>query len=142
MKAALPASDTDPHRDPITYRVIGALFGVYRELGWGFLKSVYRRALLVALADAGANAEAEVELPVTFRGRMVGNYRADLIVDDQVIVEVKAAENIAPAHRAQVIIYLKATTFERGMPLNFGPKPQFERLVLTNRLKLPRPLRL
>ncbi len=137
----MPQAESDQTRDPITYRVIGAFFGVYRELGWGFLESVYRRALMAALADAGATVRAEVVLPVKFRGRVVGKFRADLIVDDQVIVEVKAVESLGPAHRAQVINYLKATTIERGLLLNFGPKPQFERLVLTNRLKQARPLR-
>ncbi len=129
-------------RDPITYRVIGAFFGVYRTLGWGFLESVYQRAMIVALTDAGARAMPEVDLPVYFRGRVVGRYRADLIVDDAVIVEIKAVETLSGAHRAQLLNYLKATSIERGLLLNFGPKPQFERWLLTNDRKAPRPLRL
>lgn len=124
-------------RDPITYRVIGAYFGVYTALGWGFLEAVYQRAMVVALADAGARVAREVMLPVYFRGRLVGEYRADLIVDDRVIVEVKAVQSITAAHRSQLLNYLKATNIECGLILNFGPKPEFERLVFANHRKTP-----
>ncbi len=119
-------------RDPVTYRVIGAFLGVYRELGWGFLERVHHRAMMVALAAAGAHVASEIVLPVYFRGTLVGEYRADLIVDGAVVVEIKTAEAISPAHRAQVLNYLQATTYERALLLNFGPRPQFERLLLTN----------
>ena len=128
-------------RDPVTYRVLGAYFGVYRALGWGFLEAVYQRSMEIALIDAGARVSRQVMLPVRFRGRLVGEYKADLIVDDQVIVEVKTAERISEAHRAQLLNYLKATTIEYGMLLNFGPRPAFERLMLTNDRKEPQPLR-
>lgn len=111
-------------------------------MGWGFLESVYRRAMLVALADAGAQARTEVPLPIYFRGQRVGDYRADLIVDGQVIVEVKAVQAISPAHRAQLLNYLKATRIERGLLLNFGPRPQFERMVFANHRKEPKPIRI
>ncbi len=128
-------------RDPVTYRVIGAFLGVYRELGWGFLERVYHRAMVVALAEAGASVASEVELPVYFRGTLVGEYRADLIVDGAVVVEIKTAEAISPPHRAQVLNYLKATTYERALLLNFGPRPQFERLLLTKDRKEDRRFR-
>lgn len=118
-------------RDPVTYRVIGAFFGVYRELGWGFLERVHHHAMLVALAEVGARVLSEVALPVHFRGVLVGEYRADLIVDGAVVVEVKTSESIAPPHRAQVLNYLKASMYDCALLLNFGPRPQFERLVLT-----------
>lgn len=128
-------------RDSTTYRILGAFFGVYRILGWGFLESVYRRSMAVALQEAGARVIVEAPLPVHFSGQLVGEFRADLIVDNQVIVELKAAGSLAPEHRAQVINYLKASTFERGLLLNFGPKPAYERILLTNDRKEPRPLR-
>lgn len=127
-------------RDPITYRIIGAYFSVYRTLGWGFLEAVYHQAMVVALREAGAVVAEEVPLSVRFRGRVVGEYRADLVVDDQVIVEVKCVSHLLAIHRAQLLNYLKATRYERGLLLNFGPTPQFERLIFTNELKEPRPL--
>lgn len=128
-------------RDPTTYRILGAYFRVYRTLGWGFLESVYRRSMVVALQEAGARVATEAVLPVHFSGTLVGEFRADLIVDNEVIVELKAAESLAPEHHAQVINYLKASTFERALLLNFGPKPAYERLVLANARKDPVPLR-
>ena len=135
-------SKDKPARDPITYRIIGAYLGVYRTLGWGFLEAVYRRAMVVALRDAGAAVAEEVPLVVRFRGNAVGEYRADLIVDDQVIVEVKCVSQLGPIHRAQLLNYLKATPYERGLLLNFGPKPEFERLIFTTDMKQARPMRL
>ena len=134
METATRAEDG---RDPITHRIIGAYYGVYRTLGWGFLETVYQRAMVVALVDAGAHVAREVALPVHFRGHLVGEYKADLVVDHDVLVEIKAAEKLVPAHRAQLLNYLKATAIERGLPLNFGPSPQFERLLFTNDRKAP-----
>ncbi len=105
----------------------------------GFLEAVYRRALIVMLNRMEAKVTEEALLPVRFYGELVGEYRADLIVDDAVIVEIKTADHLTPAHRAQLLNYLKATTIERGMLLNFGPKPSFERLVFANHRK-PRSL--
>ncbi len=134
-------SDSAVERDPVTYRVIGAYFGVYRELGWGFLETVYRRALVVMLKRMGAHVAQEVHLPIRCHGELIGEYRADLIVDRRVMVEVKTAERLAPAHRAQLLNYLRATTIEYGLLLNFGPRPTYERLLLTNDRKVPQPLR-
>ena len=128
-------------RDPITSRILGACFGVYRELGWGFLENVYHRALEIALLRSGARVEREASIPVRFRGELVGEYKADLLVDNAVIVEVKTAVRLSNVHRAQVLNYLKATRIETGMLLNFGPRPAFERLVFRNDRKEPQPLR-
>ncbi len=74
--------ETDPStRDPVTYRILGAYFGVYRALGWGFLEAVYKKAMLVALRRMGAQVSSEVSIPVRYQGEVVGEYRADLIVD-------------------------------------------------------------
>lgn len=126
-------------RDPTTYRIIGAYFRVYRVLGWGFLEAVYRKAMVHALRDAGTPVQEEVLIPVYFGRHLVGEYRADIVADG-VLVELKAVEKLLPQHRAQVLNYLKATSIERGLLLNFGPKPAFERLVLTNDRKEPRSL--
>jgi GxxExxY protein len=135
-----PSTSSTLQRDPVTHRILGAYFGVYRELGFGFLEAVYRRSLVVMLKRMGAQVCEEVRVPVRFKGELVGSYRADLVVDGAVIVEVKTAEALNPAHRAQLLNYLKATPIEVGMLLNFGPTPSFERLVFANARKVPRPL--
>jgi len=105
-----PSALSTPQRDPIPHRILAAYLGVYRVLGWGFLEAVYRRALIVMLNRMGAKVTEEVLLPVRFYGELVGEYRADLIVDDAVIVEIKTADHLTPAHRGQLLNYLKATT--------------------------------
>ena len=112
----------------LTRTVIGCGFEVINELGAGFLESVYERAMLVALSEAGLNAKSQVVVGVCFRGRQVGEFFADLLVEDKVIVELKCAASILPIHEAQVINYLKATGINVGLILNFGnPKLQFRR---------------
>src|SRR5262245_19250944 len=89
----------------ITRRVVGVFFQVYGELGYGFLESVYRGAMTIALREAGLTVKAEVELEARFRGRLVGTFRADLLVEDAVLVELKAARGIDSAHIAQLLNY-------------------------------------
>jgi GxxExxY protein len=126
--------NTEEHgiRDPLTHLVIGTFFEVHKELGYGFLESVYRRALVLALVDRGLWVEAEAPIPVLFRERPVGDYRADLLVERRLIVEVKAGESLAPSHRAQLLNYLRATAVEVGLLVNFGAKLSFERFLFTN----------
>lgn len=111
--------------------VIGVFYGVYNELGGGFLESVYREAMALSLADAGLSVVREEPVQVRFRGRIIGAFRTDLIVGDELLVELKAARAIEDAHVAQVINYLRATDLEAGLLLNFGPRPQFRRIVCT-----------
>ena len=115
-----------------TRQVIGVFFGVYGELGYGFLESVYRTAMTIALRDAGLAVEHEVELHARFRGRSVGTFRADLLVEGAVLVELKAARTIDSAHVAQLLNYLRCTVVEVGLLLNFGPAPKVRRLIFTN----------
>jgi GxxExxY protein len=119
----------------ITEKVIGSSFEVYNELGGGFLESVYHEALRIALEQAGMRVEVEVPVPVYFRGQVVGNFRADLVVNGCVLVELKAISGFDAAHDGQVLHYLRATTFEVGLLLNFGPKPQFRRFILEEEKK-------
>jgi GxxExxY protein len=121
----------------LTRRIIGVFLEVYRELGYGFLESVYRSAMTVALAEAGLNVEPEVELHARFRGRPIGTFRADLLVQGAVLVELKAARAIDSAHIAQLLNYLRCTVIEIGLLLNFGPTPKVRRLVFANERKLP-----
>lgn len=118
--------------EDLTRSVIGCGFEVINELGTGFLESVYERAMLVALSDAGLNAKSQVAIDVAFRGQQVGEFYADLLVEEKVIVELKCAASILPIHEAQVINYLQATGIDVGLILNFGnPKLQYRRYTRT-----------
>jgi GxxExxY protein len=116
--------------------ILGAFYEVYNELGFGFLESVYQEAVVRVLRGRDLRAEREVSLQVRFRGDVVGWFRADLIVDDRVIVEIKALAQLTSAHSAQLTNYLRATGIQVGLLLNFGPKPEFRRSICT-----PRPIR-
>ncbi|HXE09057.1 MAG TPA: GxxExxY protein [Acidobacteriaceae bacterium] len=121
--------------DDLTQRVIGVFYDVYNELGPGFLESVYREAMRIALAQAGLRAECEVAIPVFFRGNNIGIFRADLIVNGMVLVELKACEAIIREHVSQTLNYLKATKIEVALLMNFGAVPRFRRLVMDNESK-------
>ena len=121
----------------LSHRIVGAFYDVYNELGTGFLESVYRRALKVRLAELGVETREEVPLTVRYHGIIVGDYRADLIAADTVIIECKAGTAIAPGHHAQLLHYLTSTNNTLGIILNFGPKPAFKRLVRTNSATTP-----
>jgi GxxExxY protein len=122
----------------ITEEILRAFYAVYNELGCGFLESVYEKAMWLALAQANVPAEAQSRVTVWFREHSVGEFRADLIVQGKVLVELKCAKGIDPAHEAQVMNYLRATDLEVGLLLNFGPEPQFRRFVFENHNKKPR----
>jgi len=128
---------TYKHSD-LTDLIIGEFYDVYNELGFGFLESVYRNALQFALQDKGLIADAETPTSVFFRGRNVGDFRADLIVNQCILLELKTANTIDSAHEAQVLNYLRATSLELGLILNFGPKPQVRRYLLDNTRKRAR----
>jgi GxxExxY protein len=119
----------------ITEKIIGVYFSVYNELGFGFLESVYQSAMEVALTEQGFDVGQQVAIPVWFHNRQIGDYRADLVVDGCVLLELKAAKSLELAHEAQLLNYLRATQFEVGLLLNFGPKPEFKRKVFDNTRK-------
>jgi len=119
------------HRE-ITRQIVGVFFQVYGELGYGFLESVYRAAMTIALREAGLAVKPEIELEARFRGRAIGQFRADLLIEDVVLVELKATRGIDSAHIAQLLNYLRCTSLETGLILNFGPGPQIRRLIFTN----------
>jgi len=124
-------SENLKHRD-LTEKIIGVFYDVYNELGHGFLESVYEQALAIALGQAGMKFERQVPVSVWFRGQQVGDFRADLLVENKVLLELKAARTIDEAHEKQLLNYLRATDNEVGLLLNFGVKPQFRRLVYEN----------
>lgn len=119
----------------LTKQIIGVFYDVYNELGYGFLESTYAEAMVVALAQSGLAAVREVPVPVWFRGQKVGQYFADLLVDNAVLLELKAARNLESAHKAQLLHYLRATEIEVGLLPNFGLRPQFRRLLFDNERK-------
>jgi GxxExxY protein len=120
--------------EAITHSIIGAAFEVINELGAGFLESVYHRAMLIALHEKGVNVESEFPLAVMFRGQNVGQFYADLLVEDKIIVELKAVKALAPEHKAQLINYLKATGIDVGLLINFGrPKLEYRRFFNKDR---------
>jgi GxxExxY protein len=133
--------DSTYKHSELTDTVIGVFYDVYHELGFGFLESVYRRALRLALLQRGLNVASEVQVSVFFRGVNVGDFRADLVVNDVILLELKTAEAIVRSHEAQLLNYLRSTKFELGLILNFGPKPQLRRLLLDNSRKQVRPER-
>ena len=119
----------------ITEAIIKAYYNVYNKLGYGFLEKVYENALIIELNNLGLKAEKQIAIKVFYEGKEVGNYFADLIVNDSVIIELKAAESLREEHEAQLLNYLKATEIEVGLLLNFGSKAQFKRKVFSNQYK-------
>ncbi len=119
----------------ITEQIIKVFYQVYNELGHGFLERVYQNAFYLALKQSGLDVEAHRKIKVWFRGVEVGEYFADLIVNNLVIIELKAAETLVEEHDAQLINYLRGTDIEVGLLFNFGKKPAFRRKVYDNSLK-------
>jgi GxxExxY protein len=119
----------------VTEKVIGVYYEVYNELGHGFLESVYEQAMLIALSEAGLHVARQLPITVHFRGQVVGEFRADIVVNNLVIVEIKAARTIESAYEAQIMHYLRATDVEIGLLMNFGPKPEFKRFIFDNERK-------
>ena len=114
----------------ITYQINGAVFEVNRLLGHGFLEKVYRNALLIELRKRGLKAESEVPIQVQYKGELVGDYFADIVVEDRIILELKAIEKLQPVHEAQLLNYLKATGMQVGLLINFThPKAEIKRMV-------------
>ncbi len=121
----------------LTEAIIGAFFEVYNSLGHGFLEKVYENALCEELTLRRLTFAQQVPIKVRYRDRVVGEYFADLVVGNAVIVEVKAVRALLPEHGAQLLNYLKATEYEVGLILNFGPKAKVIRKVFDNKLKRP-----
>ena len=122
------------HRE-ITDLVLKAFYNVYNELGYGFLENVYENAMAIEATDLGLTVGQQVPIEVIYKRRKVGHYEADLVINNLVIVELKAAEVLSKKHEAQLLNYLKATRFEVGLLLNFGPEPSFKRKVFDNSRK-------
>jgi GxxExxY protein len=124
----------------VTDQILAVFYSVYNELGHGFLESVYHRSLVLALEAAGLKVCSRVAIPVWFRDHQVGHFEADVLVENCVLLELKAARSLDSSHRAQLLNYLRATEIEGGLLLNFGERPEFKRVVFDN-LKKQRPIR-
>jgi GxxExxY protein len=123
----------------ITGLVLKAFFKVYNTLGYGFLEKVYENAMMIELHKMGVDCKSQVPVIVYYEEDVVGCYDADLFVENAVIVELKASSVFHPKDEAQLLNYLKGTSIEVGMLLNFGPKPEFKRKVFSNEYKTYRP---
>ena len=114
----------------LVFEINKCVFEVYRVLGHGFLEKIYERALLKELRSKGLKAQAQVPIQVHYKGEIVGDYYADLVVEDKVIIELKAQENLSKAYDAQLLNYLKATKIQVGLLVNFTyPKATVKRFV-------------
>ena len=118
----------------VTGEIISAFYAVYNELGFGFLESVYIRALAIELFQRRMNVAREVPVTVYYKGVTVGTYRADLVVSDTVVVEVKTGDQVLEQDRPQLINYLRASNKEVGLLLYFGPKAVLKRVIHTKKL--------
>ena len=138
---SIPRMYADPrglkHVD-LTEKLSGIFFNIHNELGHGFLESVYEQAFSVALAENNIFFQRQIAVPVWFHGQRVGDFRADLMVDGKVLVELKTGRDIESAWEKQLLNYLRATEIEVGLLFNFGPNAQFKRYVFESAKKNPR----
>jgi GxxExxY protein len=123
--------DNQNNLDQLTYKINGAVFEVNRLLGAGFLEKVYENALVLELKKQGVKAESQVPILVRYKGEVVGEYTADVLVEDKVILELKAVDKLQKIYEAQLLNYLKATGVKIGILVNFKhPKAEIKRLIL------------
>jgi GxxExxY protein len=118
-----------------TKLLLRAFYDVYNKLGYGFLERVYENSMAIAARKLGVRVVQQAPIRIHFGGELVGEYAADLLANDSVIVELKAVRVLAEEHEAQLLNYLKATPYEVGLLLNFGPEPEYRRRILDNNRK-------
>ena len=119
-----------------TNLIIKCFYKVYNTLGYGFLEKVYENAMFIELRKCGLFVEKQKQIKVFYENQQVGDYYADLIVSEFIIIEIKAAEALCEEHEFQLINYLKATEIEVGLLINFGKKPEVKRKVFSNIIKI------
>jgi GxxExxY protein len=123
---------TDYIHKELSSEIIRCFYKVYNQLGFGFLEKVYENSLKIELEKNGLIVEKQKPINVYYEEHLVGEYFADLVVDNKIIIELKAAESLCEEHELQLINYLKATDFELGLLLNFGKKPEVRRKIFSN----------
>ena len=114
----------------ISEKIIGAFYSVYNEFGNGFLESVYEKALIIEFTERNLSAEAQKSLVVKYHNQLIGEFRADIVVENKIIIEVKAVSQVNRSHEAQLLNYLKVTGLRVGFLVNFGKQLEFKRRVL------------
>jgi len=119
----------------LTEKIINIFYRVYNTLGYGFLEKVYENAMMIEFKREGIPAVFQSPIRVFYEGEAIGEYYADILVDNKVIVEIKAAKQLVEENEAQLLNYLKATDIEVGLLLNFGPKPEVKRKAFDNTRK-------
>jgi GxxExxY protein len=125
----------------VTERILGEYYRVFNELRFGFREAIYQRAMVIALTQAELRVQEQVPMRVYFRGISIGFFAADIVVERVVLLEIKATKNLETRCEPQALNYLSASDLELALILNFGEKPEFKRLVLTNDRKYrPQPL--
>ena len=114
----------------LTSKIIKCAYAVHKKLGFGFLENVYQNALLIELLKEGLHAEKERRIQIHYDGQVIGDYIADIVVEEKIILELKATKEINPVHEAQLVNYLKATGIEVGLLINFGERVEIKRKIL------------
>ncbi len=122
----------DAKNKNLTEKIIKIFYKAYNNLGYGFLEKVYENAMMIEFKRIGIPVVSQFAIKVVYESEVIGEYFADILVDNKVIVEIKAAKSLAVENEAQLLNYLKATDIEVGLLLNFGPKPDFKRKVFDN----------
>ena len=130
-----PVKNKNYKHSAITDKIIKAYYNVYNKLGYGFLEKVYENSMLIELKEQGLKCSNQFPIKVNYNGKQVGEYYADIVVENCVIVELKASESLASEHEAQLLNYLKATDYVVGLLLNFGTTPQVKRRVYDSKYK-------
>jgi len=132
--AEKPKTFEGKHSD-LSEKIIKVFFDVHTELGYGFSEKIYQKAFAIALQEDGMKVDEQVSIKVHFRGQMVGEFFADIVVNDLILLELKSAESIIEEHQAQLLNYLKSTEIEVGYVMNFGKSASFKRKVFDNQRK-------
>ena len=122
----------DFKHNELTEKIIAIFYKVYNKLGYGFLEKVYENAMMIELKKENFSATSQSPIKVVYEGEIIGEYYADMLVDNKVIVEIRAAKCLSGEHEAQLLNYLKATDIEVGLLLNFGPKAEIKRKAFNN----------
>ena len=122
------------HED-ITEKIIKSFYSVYNTLGYGFLEKVYENAMLIDLRKAGLKCENQVPIKVFYQNKIIGEYFADILVENKIIIELKAIKQLTKQDEAQLLNYLSSTKIEVGLLFNFGVKPEIKRKIFDNKLK-------
>jgi GxxExxY protein len=116
----------------LTEKIIGAFYEVYNHLGFGFSEKVYENAMIIELTRLGMEVKGQIPIKVFYKDSLIGEFFADLLINEAVLIELKAVSQIIEDHEAQLLNYLKSTPIEVGLLLNFGPKAQYKRKVFDN----------